>query len=143
MLSALIHSLEPGRICQIVPVGSEFEVHPNFSWVTVPDDTTTADRYNLDGGTITKFDLATDPAFIEHGYRVARGIAYGGIGDQLDMLYHELMATGTISSSGTWATHITEAKTLVPKDNPAAVIAWNQAHLESVISSTISVSTAT
>ena len=55
-LRALLHPSEPGRICEIRQVGDEFEVHPDFVWVDVPDGTTTHDTYNPDG-TITKFDI--------------------------------------------------------------------------------------
>lgn len=129
MLSALINSNEPGRICDIVPVGKEFEVHESFSWVEVPDDTTTLDKYNEDG-TITKIVPTELPGFQENAYRVARGIGYGSIGNQLDMLYHELITTGTISADGPWASHIATIKTEIPKDNVAAVIAWNEKFLE-------------
>lgn len=123
---ALIHSVEPGRICDIVEVGQEFEVHPSFSWVDVPDDTTTNDRFNTDDGTIIKFDITKQPGFAENAYRVARTIAYTEIGNQLDMLYKELQATGTISNSGPWATHIASVKSAIPKDDPQAVHEWNQ-----------------
>jgi hypothetical protein len=125
MKRALIHSEEPGRICDIVEPGSEFEVHPNFSWIDVPDDTTNADRYNVDTGEIIKYNILEDPVFVEHGYAVARGIAYGSLGDQLDMIYKEIQATGTISADGPWSTHIQSVKASIPKDDPAAVLAWN------------------
>lgn len=126
MLKALLHSQEPGRICDIVEPGNEFEVHENFYWVDVPDDTTTVDKYNEDG-TITKFDPTQLPGFAETAYIIARGIAYKDPGAQLDMLYHELQTTGTISNTGPWATHISTVKANIPKDDPAAVLAWNQA----------------
>lgn len=132
MKKALIHINEPGRICDIVDSGQEFEVHPSFSWVDVPDDTTTADSYNQETGEITKFDPLAIPGFVEQGYKVARSIAYKGLGDQLDMLFKELQATGTISNTGPWATHIASVKEAIPKDDPAAVLAWNQAYWESL-----------
>lgn len=128
MLKALLHSQEPGRICEIRQPGEEFEVHPAFSWVDVPDDTTTSDRYNEDG-TVTKNDMTAQPDFIATAYRVARGIGYGSIGDQLDMLYKEIQATGTISNIGPWVTHISNVKQAIPKDDINAVIAWNADHL--------------
>jgi hypothetical protein len=124
MLRALLHSLEPGRICDIVQPGQEFEVHTNFSWVDVPDGTTTADTYNSDG-TITKFDPVSAPGFAENAYKVARGIAYGSINDQLDMMWHEMNTTGSISTSGTWFQHVAGVKSNIPKDNPQAVYEWN------------------
>ena len=130
MKSALLHTLEPGRICQVVDIGQEFEVHTNFSWVQVPDDTTTADRYQ--DGTIIKFDPLSSPEFANVAYKIARSIGYSSIGEQLDMLYHELSANGAISTSGTWFNHISSIKSQIPKDDPAAVMAWNQAHWESI-----------
>ena len=126
MKRALLHSVEPGRICDVVDPGAEFEVHENFSWVDVPNDTTTSDRYN-DDGTITKFDVLSIPGFAENAYKVARAIAYGDIGNQLDMLYHELNTTGTISNTGPWVSHIRSMKANIPKDDPQAVHEWNQA----------------
>ena len=126
MLRALLHVQEPGRICEVVQPGNEFEIHDNFFWVDVPDGTTTADKYN-DDGTITKFDPVSMPGFAENAYIIARGLAYKDPGYQLDMLYHELRTTGTISTDGAWFNHITTVKANIPKDDPAAVLAWNQA----------------
>jgi hypothetical protein len=128
-LRGLLSSQEPGRICDIVEAGNEFEVHENFTWVDIPDGTTTADKYNPDG-TITKFDILSQPGFAENAYIVARTIAYTAIGNQLDMLFKELQATGTISNTGPWATHIASVKAAIPKDDPAAVLAWNQRQWE-------------
>ena len=130
-LRALIHVTEPGRICDIRPIGEEFEVHEDFSWIDVPDGTSTSDTYNEDG-TITKFDITKLPGFAENAYKVARTIAYTDIGNQLDMLYKELQTTGTISNSGPWATHIAGVKTAIPKDDPMAVHEWNIQYWESI-----------
>lgn len=127
-LRALLHIQEPGRICEIVSPGNEFEVHENFYWVDVPDDTTPHDTINEDG-TINKFDITQQPGFAENAYKVARGIGYGSIGDQLDLLYKELQATGTISNTGPWATQITSVKAAIPKDDPQAVYDWNVQYL--------------
>lgn len=126
MLRALLHIQEPGRICEVVEPGNEFEVHENFWWVDVPNDTTPADKYN-DNGTITKFDPTALPGFAENAYKIARNLAYKSHGDQLDMLFHELNTTGTISNTGPWFTHIASVKANIPKDDAAAVAAWNQA----------------
>ena len=129
-LRGLIHTTEPGRICDIVESGNEFEVHENFQWVDLPDGTTTSDTYNADG-TITKFDITAMPGFAENAYKVARTIAYTDIGNQMDMLFKELQATGTISNSGPWATHIASVKAAIPKDDPQAVYQWNIRYWES------------
>ena len=39
---------------------------------------------------------------------------YAAIGDQLDMLYKDIVA-GTVTTSGTWATHIKAVKDANPK----------------------------
>lgn len=131
-LRALLHITEPGRICEIRPIGEEFEVHPEFIWVDVPDGTTTSDTYNQETGEITKFDITALPGFAENAYKVARTIAYTDIGNQLDMLFKEVQATGTISNSGPWATHIAGVKAAIPKDNPQAVHEWNIQYWESI-----------
>ncbi len=125
MLSALLHRSEQGRISELVPVGQEFEVHGEFAWVTVPDGTTIHDTYNFKDGTITKWDPLKTPG-IEQAHLIARTLGYGTIGDQLGMLYDELMTNGTISNTGPWATHISNIKTMVPKGDPATAIAWMQ-----------------
>lgn len=127
-LRGLIHIGEPGRICDVVEAGNEFEVHESFSWVDLPDGTTTADRYDQDTGQVTKFDITQLPGFAETAYRVARTIAYTEIGNQLDMLYKELRATGTISNTGPWASHVASVKAAIPKDDPQAVHEWNMAY---------------
>ena len=124
MKRALINSNEPGRICEVVDIGNEFEVHNAFSWIDVPDDTTTHDRY--ENGSVVKFNILELPGFADQGYKVARTIAYSSFGDQLDMLFKEIQATGTISNTGPWATHVAAVKAAIPKDDPAAVQQWNQ-----------------
>ncbi len=130
MLAALLHTTEPGRICELVIPGKEFEVHENFKWVYVPDDTTVHDRYNADG-TITKWDPLTAPG-ADQAHIIARTMAYGSIGEQLSMLHAELMQTGTISKDGPWATHINNVKATIPKGDPAAAFAWMRQHSDSL-----------
>jgi hypothetical protein len=125
MKRALINSLEPGRVCEVVDPGNEFEVSSELSWIDCPDDTTTLHTHNVETGEFTPFDILTSPGFAENAYKVARMIAYKSPGEQLDMLYKELQATGTVSADGPWATHVATVKANIPKDDPAAVLAWN------------------
>lgn len=125
MLKALLHNQEPGRICEVVQPGQEFEVHSNFQWVDVPDGTTHMDIWDTENNVVIKYDPLSVPGFAENAYRIARGIAYKSPGDQLDMLYHELVANGNISTSGIWFQHITSVKSAIPKDDPAKVHQWN------------------
>lgn len=126
MKRALINSLEPGRVCEIREVGEEFEVADTFSWIDCADDVTTSHKYDQESGEFKPFDIVSQPGFAEEGYKVARTIAYGPIGNQLDMLYKELKNTGTISPNGEWAQHVANVKVAIPKDDPAAVQAWNE-----------------
>jgi hypothetical protein len=122
MKRALLNTLEPGRICEVVDQGKEFEVAETFYWIDVPDHVTTSHR--IENGSFVDFDPLQQQSFIENGYKVARQIAYKSTGEQLDMLYKEIQSTGTISSNGPWAQHITEVKQNIPKDDPAAVLEW-------------------
>lgn len=135
MKRALLHTLEPGRICEVVDSGNEFEVHPNFYWIDVPDDTTPADKWDLDTESVIKWNPVTDPTFIANGYKVARGIMYGSLGDQLDMMYKELQVNGSISADGPWATHVANVKATLPKDDPQAIFDWNRAQVANATSS--------
>ena len=130
MKRALINSLEPGRVCDVVDIGNEFEVADTFTWVDCPDDIISSHTYDATTGTFTAFDILSMPGFTENAYKIARSIAYTDIGNQLDMLYKELQATGTISNVGPWSTHITAVKGAIPKDDPAAVLAWNIAQVQ-------------
>lgn len=124
MKRALLNSLEPGRICDVVDVGNEFEVAETFTWIDAPDNVTTAHILKEDGSFYLRTPL-DDPNFIENGYKVARQIAYKSVGDQLDMIFKEIQSTGTLSADGAWVQHIQAVKTAIPKDDPAAVIEWN------------------
>lgn len=50
------------------------------------------------------------------GYvRIKRAQEYPSVEDQLDMLYHEITANGSISATGDWYQTITSVKTNNPK----------------------------
>jgi hypothetical protein len=84
-----------------------FEVHPDFIWVDCPDEVT-VDYLYIDG------------EFIEKQFSVSieteRRVAYKDIGEQLDMIWHELENSGSISNTGEWFTHIKNVKESFPKD---------------------------
>jgi hypothetical protein len=84
-----------------------FDVHPDFIWVDCPDETT-VDYFYIDGEFVEKvFEVDVD---------VERVYAYKTIGEQLDMIWHEIENTGTISDVGEWFTHIKNVKESLPKD---------------------------
>lgn len=129
MKRALLNSLEPGRVCDVVDsAGAQFPVAHTFTWIDCPDHITTQDTYNQEADSWEIFDILNQEGFINEGWRIARSIEYGNIGDQLDMIYKEIRDNGTISQSGPWATHIQYVKDNIPKDNPAAVLAWIREH---------------
>jgi hypothetical protein len=130
MKSALISLLEIGRVCEVVDVGNEFETTADFKWVPCPVDTLTSHKYDEVTDTFIPFNPLLIPGFVEEGYRVARQIAYKSVGEQMDMMFKELAATGSIAPDGPWATHIASVKEAIPKDNPEAVMEWNRKHAE-------------
>jgi hypothetical protein len=130
MKRGLISKLENGRICDVVEVGSEFETTDDFFWVDIADDVTTSERYDLETKEIIYFDPAAHPGFVQNGYLVARAIAYGSVGEQMDMMFKEIQATGTLSPDGPWATHVAKVKADIPKDDPQAVYAYVKADWE-------------
>ena len=105
------------RVVQIVQTeADQFEVHGGLYWIDCPDNT---ESYFLlkDDGSFEDPHEANRDAFgqtVEPFY-MQRMRAYAGSGEQLDMLYKELMSTGTLSANGPWATHITTVKAAIPK----------------------------
>jgi hypothetical protein len=130
MKRALISRIEVGRICEVVEQGKDFEVSPDFFWMNCPDDITTHDTIDMPTGKWVKFDPVKQPGFAESGYKVARAIAYKSVGEQLDMIYKEVAENGKVSPDGPWATHISNVKSAIPKDDPEAVMAWNRQFAE-------------
>ena len=90
-----------------------------YSNVTVIDDGTGI--FDKDGNVVTVEQSKIDEARIELNklnYRDQRVIGqttpYAPTGDQLDMIYKDLLA-GTFTTSGTWATHVKSVKDANPK----------------------------
>jgi hypothetical protein len=121
MKKVLINNQEIGKICDVVEAGSEYAVHPDFQWINCEDDSVTMDYvYEENNGVYTfkEFnvtDLESTPEAKEEAFKIEREIGYGSIGAQLDMIYKEVMANGSISSDGEWATYITNVKANIPK----------------------------
>lgn len=84
-----------------------FDVHPDFTWVDCPDYVTV--DYNYDDGKFTPKVFLID-------FNTERSFAYKPVGEQLDMLWHELNNTGTISVDGEWFSHVKEVKESLPKE---------------------------
>ena len=97
-----------------------YKSHPTV--VSVDDG---AGAFDKDGKSVTldqiKIDAArttlnAEAAAIKYQTdRTTNGsTTYASIGDQLDMLYKDIVA-GTVTTSGTWATHIKAVKDANPK----------------------------
>lgn len=95
-----------GRISQIVEVGEKFEIYEGegatMKWVTCAQDEVTTLWYMKDGVFI---QIDTPPG--DKAQR--RRVAYGDVGEQLDMMYHD-----QIESTTTWKDHIAAVKAANP-----------------------------
>ena len=111
-----------GWVQQIVDPGEDYEIYcgpdATIQWVNAPDEITLDWTLEWSPSAQAMVWIERDGPFTNNG--VARGVAYGQVGAQLDMLYHELRTTGTISRDGDWYQHITNVKSIIPK--PVAVV---------------------
>ena len=75
-------------------------------------------KVTLDDAKVAAARKALDDAALAIKYKSDRttngSTIYASIGDQLDMLYKDIVA-GTVTTSGTWATHIKAVKDANPK----------------------------
>ena len=73
---------------------------------------------SLDNSKVTEARTTLDAEAAAIKYQTDRttdgSTTYASIGDQLDMLYKDIVA-GTVTTSGTWATHIKAVKDANPK----------------------------
>lgn len=98
-------------------VADQFEVHNSMQWVDAPDDITSRHTWTITDGVV----VFIDPVPMETNYMLARGIAFGSIGDQLDSIYHHLAGGGVLDTNSPWFQHIAMIKTEFPKDDQAAI----------------------
>jgi len=92
------------------------------SVVTIDDSTGAFDAsgnaISLDTSKVTEARTTLDAEAAAIKYQTDRttngSTIYASIGDQLDMLYKDIVA-GTVTTSGTWATHIKAVKDANPK----------------------------
>ena len=96
----------PQHICDI---GDEFEVYEGADaavrWVNCNDDNVTM-RWHLENGEWLQ-DIEAPPS-----YAVLRSQAYGTTGDQLDMIYRDML-----NGTSHWVEHVTAVKEIVPGPN--------------------------
>ena len=90
--------------------------------VTIDDSAGAFDKdgksVSLDDSLVAKARTELNTAAAQIKYQTDRttdgSTTYASIGDQLDMLYKDIVA-GTVTTSGTWATHIKAVKDANPK----------------------------
>jgi hypothetical protein len=99
-----------------------FEVHSDFSWVLCEDEVNTDYTYDNVTAKFKKMEK------YKTEYTVARQIAYGTAGAQLDGLYHTIQNGGSADEYWeNWKNEIEKVKLVLPKDS---VLALNAAHDE-------------
>ena len=118
MKRALIEK-DTNRVVQVVNQGEEFETHHGLFWTDCDDHVETF-WLLLDDGTYEDPHADTRDEFGNpvEPWIMQRMRAYAPTGDQMDMIYKELMETGTISPDGPWAQHIASVKAALPKPTP-------------------------
>tara|TARA_B100000029_G_C17253376_1_gene843603 strand:- start:362 stop:709 length:348 start_codon:yes stop_codon:yes gene_type:complete len=103
------------RICQIVDAGEEFEVHKDFQWVDVADDTVdNADTYK-DGKVVKALTLAQSRALEDplHVCIEERMENYPSLSDFADAYYWE--KKGDDSKMTAWVAACAKVKSDHPK----------------------------
>ena len=116
MYQSLINKYN-GEVVQILKGGSDvrFEVHEDFIWAAGPyeiDENLGAIDYHYDSG-VGQVKLKELP---EPPYDLGRRVGFGGIEEQLDMLWHDI-DEGRIPGKETslWYAHLKDVKENNPK----------------------------
>jgi hypothetical protein len=109
-----------GWVQQILEPGQEYEIYEGpdatIVWVDAPDEITLDWTLEFSPSQGRMIWVEREGGFTD--LSVARRVAYGDVGAQLDMLYHELEENGTISPDGTWFQHISTVKSVIDKPPP-------------------------
>jgi hypothetical protein len=106
-----------GALTDIVDVADKFEIYEgadaNHKWVEVPDDTTY--EHSMINGVVVH---RSDNEDLRDDATVERIIAYGNVGEQLDMQYRD-----AVNGTTEWKDHIAAVKagTTKPSTIPAFV----------------------
>lgn len=106
-----------GWVQQIVEPGQDYDIYngpdATIQWVDAPDEITLDWTLEYSPSKRTMVWVERDGPFTNNS--VARKVAYGEYGQQLDMLFHEIRTNGTISQDGEWFQHISAIKSIIPK----------------------------
>ncbi len=109
-----------GWVQDIREPGEEFEIYngpdASIQWVDAPDEITLDWTLEWSPQQQQMTWVERDGPYTQDSE--ARRVAYGEVGEQLDMIFHEIQESGSISASGPWASHISTVKSMIPA--PAA-----------------------
>ena len=109
-----------GWVQDIREPGEEFEIYngpdASIQWVDAPDEITLDWTLEWSPQQRQMIWVERDGPYTQDSE--ARRVAYGEVGEQLDMIFHEIQESGSISASGPWASHISTVKSMIPA--PAA-----------------------
>lgn len=101
-----------GYVSQIVDPGEDFEIYEGpaaaFTWVDAPDDIGVDWTLEYSPAAAAMVWVKRDKSYTDP--EVARKVAYGDIGAQLDMQYKDSLDGGT-----RWIDHISAVKSSIPK----------------------------
>ena len=107
-----------GALTDIVDVADKFEIYEgadaNHKWVEVPDDTTY--EHSMINGVVVH---RSDNEDLRDDATVERIIAYGNVGEQLDMQYRD-----AINGTTEWKDHVAAVKAGTTK--PSTITAFVQ-----------------
>ena len=118
-----------GWVQDIRNPGEEFEIYngpdAKMQWINAPDEITLDWTLEWSPQNQRMIWVERDGPYTQDSE--ARRVAYGEVGEQLDMLYHEIQESGTISASGPWASHIATVKTMIPSPPTPILITEEEA----------------
>ena len=113
-----------GNLTDICNEADKFEVYQGadaeFKWCEVPDDTT-YDHYMVNGVVIHREeneDLREDA-------EVARRLAYGDVGEQLDMIYRD-----NVNGTTEWKDHVANVKATTTKPDSIAAFVQDEKKIQ-------------
>ena len=113
-----------GNLTDICNEADKFEVYQGadaeFKWCEVPDDTT-YDHYMVNGVVIQREeneDLREDA-------EVARRLAYGDVGEQLDMIYRD-----NVNGTTEWKDHVANIKATTTKPGDIAAFVQDEKKIQ-------------
>ena len=109
-----------GYVSEIREPGEEYEIYEGpdatIAWVDAPDNIQLEWTLEWSPSRGEMIWVEREGAFTDNS--VARKVAYGEVGAQLDMLFHELTENGAITPEGAWYQHISNVKSLIEKPTP-------------------------